>query len=280
MEEHFFLEVSGCRLAAVLHHPDGGATGQPGLVLLHGWAGYRAGAHQMFVKLGREAARQGYACLRFDFRGRGDSEGDAGAATLTTMIQDALAAGDALRQRAGCAGYVFVGDCSGSEVAIGAGPLAEGCQGLALWSAPLVGASREEADRAKRQHILRQYWQKLFRRETWAKLASGSLQGGAIRRALLRGGKGKGEEGDASDKQIDWARRFGEFSGEVLFVFGGADPTTAEGLRHYEALTAQAGRAWHCHVVEGANHAFYSTAWEREVIGATLDWVREAGLQG
>jgi hypothetical protein len=47
-------------------------------------------------------------------------------------------------------------------------------------------------------------------------------------------------------------------------------------LRHYEGLTAQAGRAWHCHVVQGANHAFYSTTWEREVIEATLGWVKEA----
>jgi len=27
--------------------------------------------------------------------------------------------------------------------------------------------------------------------------------------------------------------------------------------------------------VEGANHAFYSVAWEDEVIAATLDWIAE-----
>lgn len=275
MEQHFHFENEGCRLLGVLHTPDGGTARPVGLVLLHGWAGYRIGAHQMFVKLAREASRRGLACLRFDFRGRGDSEGDAASASLTTMISDAVAAARWLVERGGVERVAFVGDCSGSEVGIGAGPLVDACGALVLWSAPIVGASREAADEAKRRHILRQYWAKLFRRETWAKLFAGRLQPGMIRRALVRGGRGAGEEGSASDRDIDWLGRFTGFRGDVLFIYGAADPTTEESVAHYEALTARAGRPWRCHLVEGANHAFYSAAWEQEVIDATLNGLAE-----
>lgn len=272
MEEHFWFEVGGCRLAGALHRAEG-SPAEIGLVLLHGWAGYRVGAHQLFVKLGRAAAQRGFNCLRFDFRGRGDSEGATEDGVLVTMIEDAVAAARELLARTGCRRVVLVGDCSGCEVAIGAGPLVAECVGQVLWSAPLVAKSREGTDRAKRRHVLREYGRKLLRRETWAKALSGGLQLGAIRKALLGGGKGKGEEGAASDREVDWGRRFREFRGQMLFVYGGADPTAAEGLAHYEALCKAARRGWFAHVVEGANHAFYSTAWEREVIEETLGWL-------
>lgn len=275
MEQHFHFDNEGCRLLGALHAPDEGAARPIGLVLLHGWAGYRIGAHQMFVKLAREACGRGFPCLRFDFRGRGDSEGDAAAASLTTMISDAVAAAQWMVEEGVVEQVAFVGDCSGSEVGIGAGPLVEGCGALVLWSAPIVGASREAADEAKRRHVLRQYLAKFFRRETWAKLFSGRLQPDMIKRALARGGRGAGEEGSASDRDIDWLGRFTGFSGEVLFIYGAADPTTEDSVAHYEALTARAGRPWRCHLVEGANHAFYSVKWEQEVIDATLNGLVE-----
>lgn len=272
VQEHFWFESAGCRLAAALHIPSGERK-PVALVLLHGWAGYRVGAHQMFVKLAREAVARGFVCLRFDFRGRGDSEGEASATTLTTMIEDTQAACAELRARLGIQRFALIGDCSGSEVTIGAGPLMDGCAAWVLWSAPLVGASREAMDRAKHRSILRQYAAKLLRPETWSKLLSGRLQIDMIRRAILGGGKGAGEKGSASDKDIDWLGRFHSFKGPVLFIYGSADPTTAESVAHFERLTRKAGRTWHLYLVEGANHAFYSVKWEREVIDQTLDWL-------
>ena len=59
----------------------------------------------------------------------------------------------------------------------------------------------------------------------------------------------------------------------MLFIYGSADPTTPESVSHFEALTGRAGRPWHCHLVEGANHAFYSVAWAQEVNDVTLSWL-------
>lgn len=243
------------------------------LVFLHGWAGYRIGPHQMFTKAARLAAERGFFCLRFDFRGRGDSEGDAEATTLSTMIEDAQAAVELVCDETGVERVALIGDCSGSEVAIGAGTLDERIDSQVLWSAPIVGGDRAGADAAKRRSIYATYLAKIFRRETWAKLFSGRLQLNMIARALRRGGRGAGEDGADSDREIDWYRRFVEFEGEVLFIYGGNDPTTPSALEHYGELSRQAEREFSSHVVEGANHAFYSLGWEQEVIDASLDWL-------
>lgn len=270
LSEHFHFTVAQETLVGCLHRPQEFSAGRPGLLLLHGWAGYRIGAHQMFVKLAREAAKQGHPCLRFDFRGRGDSTGEMMQTTLTTMIRDTRQAAQELIERTGCKEIILVGDCSGCEVAIGAAPGIPQAASMVLWSAPIVGASREASDEAKRKDIVGQYWSKLFRRETWAKLIGGKLQLGMVLRALRRGGKGAGEQGAESDRDIDWLGSFTGFPGDVQFVYGTKDPTTEACIEHFGRLTEKAGRPWRCHLVEGANHAFYSSEWEREVIRVTL----------
>ncbi|MFW5868671.1 MAG: alpha/beta fold hydrolase, partial [Armatimonadota bacterium] len=195
----------------MLHTPDGPM--RPGaLVFLHGWAGYRIGPHQMFTKAARQAADRGFACLRFDFRGRGDSQGDAEATTLSTMIEDAQRAVEVVCEETGAERVALIGDCSGSEVAIGAGILDDRVDSLVLWSAPIVAGDRSAADAAKRRSIYSNYARKLFRRETWTKLIGGRLQPGMILKALTRGGKGAGEGGAESDREIDWYHRFVDFA--------------------------------------------------------------------
>ncbi len=274
MLQHIYFHSEDRRLLGAYHQPDKALSERPlGIIMLHGWAGYRIGAHQMFTKLGRLAEQKGFHCLRFDFRGRGDSEGDAADTTLSTMIADTAAAVDWLAERTGLERIALVGDCSGAEVAIGASNLRSQIAALVLWSAPTVGADRSDVDRAKKLHTFKQYLHKLFRRETWGKLFAGRLRFGIIHRALLRGGKGAGEEGAAQDDLIDWVPRFLGFPGNILFIYGGNDPTADNCITYYRTLSAEAGREFNCHVVAGSNHAFYSVSWEEEVMGVTLDWL-------
>jgi pimeloyl-ACP methyl ester carboxylesterase len=274
MERHLYFENEGSRLLGALHEPDGERL-PLGLVYLHGWAGYRLGPHQMFAKMGRRAAELGFCSLRFDFRGRGDSEGDTAATNLGTMISDAVTAVRLLRAETGLQRVAFIGDCSGSEVAIGAGPLDPAVVAQVLWSAPIVAGDRAKTDQAKRKSILSQYARKVFRKETWAKAFSGRLQMGQIGKVIRGGGKGAGEEGSASDREIDWLDRWLSFAGPRLYIYGGNDPTTAGCVTHYEGLCREFDQPFSQHIVAGANHAFYSLAWEDEVIDTTLQWLRE-----
>jgi pimeloyl-ACP methyl ester carboxylesterase len=144
---------------------------------------------------------------------------------------------------------------------------------MVLWSVPQVAADRSRADRAKRSAVLKAYWQKLFRAETWSKLLGGALNLGMIRKAILRGGKGEGEENAPEDREIDYHRRFIEFRGAIYYIYGTNDPTTPECIAHYQRLSRQAGRNFECDVVEGANHSFYSLKWEAEVLDQSLGWL-------
>ncbi len=272
-QRHFFFTNEGQQLLGVMHTPE--TRCDIGLLLLHGWAGYRIGAHRMLVKLGREAARQGFAAMRFDFRGRGDSEGEPMATTLTTMISDTIAAARILTEEYELPRVALVGDCSGCEVAIGAAPLIPAADSTVLWSAPIVGGQRAAARHAKRVDTLRQYVAKLFRLQTWRRLFSGRLRLDMIRKAILRGGAGAGEQGAVEDEQIDWRERFLEFAGDRLFIYGGGDPAAGPAQEHYRRLSEAAECDFDCHVVAGANHAFYSLAWEREVIETTLGWLQQ-----
>jgi pimeloyl-ACP methyl ester carboxylesterase len=273
IEDRFLFSLGEQRLVATLHRPEG--TAAAGVILLHGWAGYRGGPHQMFIKLGRQAAEAGFCCLRFDFRGRGDSEGNPQAASLSTMIADTRRAAEIVAERCGPLPLALVGDCSGSEVAIGAGALIPAVQRLVLWSAPPVAADREEMRQAKRASVLRTYLRKALRPETWRRLLQGRLRLDRVRQTLRTGGLGAGELGSASDQEIDWLGRFVGFPGRVLFLYGSNDPTTPACLQHYQELTDRAGRPFETHLVQGANHAFYSLAWEQEVINTTLQWLEE-----
>jgi hypothetical protein len=281
MERHVYFESDGFRLLGALHTPDEGRPRLPlGLVYLHGWAGYRIGPHQMFTKMARRAADQGFCSLRFDFRGRGDSEGETQATTLTTMIADAVAATNFMLGETGLERVALIGDCSGSEVALGAGPLHEAIAAMVLWSAPIVAGDRSASDGAKKRQIWKTYLRKAFRGESWRKLVGHKLQFGQITRALRTGGKGAGEEGAEVDAAIDWSERFVSFTGERLFIYGGNDPTTAGSLEHYELLCNRASKSFNSVVVAGANHAFYSLAWENEVIATSLSWLEEQAGAG
>jgi pimeloyl-ACP methyl ester carboxylesterase len=273
MERHLRFQNQGQTLLGVLSTPDPGSPRRnAALVFLHGWAGYRIGPHQMFTKLARRGCALGFPSLTFDFRGRGDSEGEAAAASIATMVGDAQAAAAVLRET-GVERLALIGVCSGGEVALGAGALIPQADAMVLWSVPQVAADRSHADRAKRLSIFRTYAAKLFRRETWAKLVSGGLNFTMIGRALRGGGKGAGEESAPEDREIDFRRRFLEFRGDILFLYGRNDPTTPDCVAHYEALSRQAGRRFVCHVIEGANHSFYSLAWEQEVFEQSLEWL-------
>lgn len=272
-QKHFFFENQGARLLAVAHIPTRMRSGA--VVFLHGWAGYRLGPHQMFVKMARHGAQQGFLAVRFDFRGRGDSQGDPFATTLTTMISDTVALAQVLTEEYGVERIALIGDCSGSEVAIGAAALIKQVDNLVLWSAPIIGGVRSQAQRAKKTHILRQYLAKLFRKETWTKLLAGRLRLDMMQKALTSGGRGAGEEGAEIDREIDWLKRFTQFTGERLFIYGGNDPTRPASVEHYQRLSRRAGQQFHCHTVAGSNHAFYSLAWEQEVIQTSLNWLEQ-----
>ena len=89
MEQFAQFSVDQQRLYGMLHSPDtpAPATGWPSVVVLHGFTGNRIEGHRNFVLLARKLAARGVACLRFDFRGSGESQGDFSEMTPASLQQ-------------------------------------------------------------------------------------------------------------------------------------------------------------------------------------------------
>ena len=285
MEKAVSFQNQGCTLHAMLHVPDDfrGGPGSVGVVFLHGWSGNRRGPHDILVAAARRYCDAGFPCFRFDFRGRGDSEGDMDEADLATMISDTEVAVRRLCEGSNLSAVVLVGICSGGEVAIGAAPLCSTVKAMILWSVPTVGVDRARARRAKRLANLGQYATKLFRISTWQKAFTGGLNLPMIKQALSgRGGAGETpEDGDKARPEMDipWLRRFLSFRGPIQFVYGTGDPTATEAVSHYTKLSARGKVAADFHLIEGANHSFYSLPWKAELIDVSLGWLQEHARQ-
>lgn len=104
-----FRGGAGATLAGALHLPDGDVRG--GLLLAHC---FTCGKDlSTTTRLARGLSEAGYAVLRFDFTGLGDSQGDFSATTLTTSVADLHCALGVLSERGhtplGMAGHSYGG---------------------------------------------------------------------------------------------------------------------------------------------------------------------------
>src|SRR5881398_3691346 len=73
-EQAISIECEGDALVGILHEPTSPA--EVGVVVIVGGPQYRVGSHRQFVLLARTLAAAGFAVLRFDYRGMGDSSGE------------------------------------------------------------------------------------------------------------------------------------------------------------------------------------------------------------
>lgn len=273
MEEPIAFENQGKRIYGVLHMPEGGGI-RCGVVLIHGWTSCRIGPNRILVNTARRLAQAGMAALRFDLRGRGDSEGDFNDNDLDGMISDACAATDFLKARLSTPRLAILGLCSGGNVAIGAATLRSDVDLLLLWSTLPFQPEQQKmiAIKLKRTgSFAGEYFRKLFRLETWKKLVRGAINFGMIRRVLFGhiaapDVGGRNLKDSARDIMADLVR----YKGKALFLYGGADPEAGEARKLFEQFGVEKGLPFEFHVVEGANHNYSSVEWEKEAVDRSM----------
>lgn len=99
-------------------------------------------AHRTFRVLATQLERAGYAALRFDYSGTGDSVGDSGAATVDAWVGDIASAADRLRTASGVARVTVVGLRFGATLAMLASARGElRPRHLVLWDPVVDGAA-------------------------------------------------------------------------------------------------------------------------------------------
>lgn len=122
-------------LAGVMHVPRV-IDNPPVLVLAHGFTDDKVCDNRIFVRFARRASEQGYAVLRFDFAGSGDSEGDFADMTVTKEIQDlksALEFAQSIPLLTDSPVYL-IGYSLGGAVALSAAALDHRVRGVVCWA--------------------------------------------------------------------------------------------------------------------------------------------------
>jgi len=146
-EDHQFLNLDGERLFAVHHRT--ATPADRAVVICHPLGEEKLWSHRVFVSLARELAAAGFATLRFDFRGEGDSDRRFEDASFETRVEDAIFAVDAVRSLEPSITEVsLLGLRLGASVAAAAASRRQDVARLILWD-PVVDGS------AYMQHFLR-----------------------------------------------------------------------------------------------------------------------------
>ncbi len=271
-EEYVEFTIGGAALRGVVHRPERVAASP--VLLFSGWGGTRYGPNGILVEAARRLAEEGRPAVRFDFRGRGDSDGAVGAHDLACHIEDAQAIAEWTRANVDERDPVLLGICSGGEVVVGALFAGVNASAACLWSAPVFAAEGTAERKArKRAGYLKAYGAKLFRPETWRKLLAGEVRFDIIGRVL----RGAGTHDKAADEpeELSAEAAFTARCGGALLVYGSADPIAEEALPAYTALFDRVGCGSTRYTIEGANHGFYALPWKREVIEVTRSWLAE-----
>lgn len=98
-------------------------------------------AHRTYRVLATQLERAGYACLRFDYSGTGDSMGDSTTATVDGWVRDVIHAAERLREATGVGRIAVVGLRLGATLAMLASATGElRARHLLLWDPVVDGA--------------------------------------------------------------------------------------------------------------------------------------------
>jgi exosortase A-associated hydrolase 1 len=259
-----------------------GYRARRGVLIVVGGPQYRAGSHRQFTLLARHLAENGVPSLRFDYRGMGDSDGEARAfervnADIRCAIDCFFASAPGMRE------VVIWGLCDAASAALLYAHRDPRVTGLILLN-PWVRTEQGVA-RAQLRHY---YLQRLFQSSLWQKIVQGEFRfreaavalGTSALDALGRGVPSHSAERPLADQPLpvrmeDALRRF---QGRVLLVLSGKDLVAQE----FKEVVAQSSR-WRRllsenrvtrHDLPEANHTFARHDWRDQVARWTEAWVK------
>ncbi|MBN1565181.1 MAG: alpha/beta fold hydrolase [Anaerolineae bacterium] len=235
-------------LRGMLHLPDRPSIDDapvPGIIMLHGFTGHHIEDGRLFVQAARHLAAAGFAVLRFDFYGSGDSDGNFDEWTMDTQIADAVAALDwfgALpevdAERIGMIGLSRGGATLARLVGQDTRPKA-----ITFWNA----VSLPELHEARRREF----------RANGGLLASGLRVGQAFLDTFYG---------------TDIVGSLRAYTGPGLVIRGTADAVIAES--EALALLAALGARGVLRTIAGANHTFQHPDWRAELFAITTEFMR------
>jgi dienelactone hydrolase len=121
MNEKALLFGPGKSLVGIVTEPagEGPAGARPGVIILNAGVLHRVGPNRVHVQLARTLARAGFAVLRFDLSGIGDSRPrEDNLAFAESALRETREAMDFLSSSRGLQKFALIGICSGADNAL------------------------------------------------------------------------------------------------------------------------------------------------------------------
>jgi exosortase A-associated hydrolase 1 len=280
-EDAFIFDCGGKSLVGVLS--GAGLPAGRGVLVVVGGPQYRVGSHRQFTLLARHLAERGVPVLRFDYRGMGDSEGDA--RTFERVGADIRCAIDGFFASVpGLKDVVIWGLCDAASAALLYAHQDARVSGLVLLN-PEVRTGQGAALAQLRHYYLR----RLLQASLWGKVARGEfnfrgtasalgkIAVDAMRRLRSSGPAEESSAGEAPlpDRMEDGLRKF---HGKVLLISSSNDLTS----QAFESVV-KSSRRWRKlledkrvtrYRLAEANHTFARRDWRDQVERWTEAWVK------
>lgn len=234
--------VFGAGLCGVICRPDTPRPGAPSLLILNSGGDPRSGVGGFSTRVARHLAELGYASLRFDFAGVGDSpyDGPLARAHVFETPRDAdFDAALALLRAEGLAAPVVVGTCAGAFHAFWSAVTRRDIAGFyAVSPVKLIWSPGDVVTfgRGRYQRAFGDIVKSAFSPSAWRRVLTNGLDVKAV--ALTLGGRLRGRiEGLlrrlSPNAPIAQLRRFSQRGGRGRFLMGDLDTSLEEISTHF-----------------------------------------------
>jgi len=242
-----------------------GVSSDTAFIFINSGLLHRVGPLRLYVDIARQMAEHGFASIRLDQSGKGDSDARPGVPLAEATIADVTAAAASLERETGAKHFVVGGLCSGADDALQIAAQISGLRGLFMFDGYAPKTLR---------YYLRFYGSRLFSARAWL-TSTRSMLG-----VTAGTGKGTGNLRNWSTRaeMIELYRTLIEQGVNILAIY----TRGARKFYNYESqLTATLDHAQaHTLVTErhypDASHLFHLTKHRREAVHGFVEWATQS----
>jgi len=300
IERHMAFTSNGDTLHGILSVPaDNAIFKKTAIILSHGWSGNRCGPTELLTLMARRLAADGYPTFRFDYAGRGESEGEGLKTTLKSMAQNFQDAVKAAMEQSQAKEVIYLGLCSGGNVIIGTLDRLPKPKSLLLLSVyPFSDGDTFGKDVHRTLHLLQSYFRKACSFQSWKRLFTGDASLGRVLGVLTgsfrRHKQNASHEGQTHQPKPVQNTRASAVEGRkdvehapkehlkklpanapILMIYGSADPDALGAEKYYGDFAAEHKLNLTFLHIDGANHNFSTISWRSRLTDGILSFLKE-----